>query len=1331
MALLSALNLKEPRNGFSWRPVAKGADVASAVATRTDTARADRLKAELDQRMKDTIALAKGLSDPRAKAELAATLQAADAQRKKANSSGNIAERAQAYEATLAKVNAAAAQAQAKAPVANGAGAKLEAAALRPKIEKQQAETRAAYDRLAPSLAQVEDEIKAAKADKSRKAELPALEEKKKKLDDQMAPIERHLEQLDADAKALDDPRSTAKTFNDILARQNSGAIVLPQMQTDKHDNEIEKKRTENKETRVQTSSANGKSTTRTEVDKETVGVDGYTKSKSDTTETVRSDGTQSTDSTSSTTTVGKDGIGHDKTTKKETTGKDGRTSSTEDKTSIKVGPDGASRSDSSTQKNADGSGSTQSSSVGVERGKGKAGVTTSSSASETDAGGNSTSVGGKSSKGMSAGKDGIGAYADNERSVEHKRANGMKAGLVGGLNANVVCNIVPKDGDPPSYELSVSINLGVRVGASAGRDKEGAVVSGGVTGGASKAVSMSRRYVLAEAEAQAYVASLKAASAGGGGGTQQEFAIIRTGVSNKGWDAAREMYLAMSGKALDKNEVDKLEKGESIEVTKSDKVGVDANLGAKGKGIGIGVGIEGGVESSHDQSTKVTREQDGSVTYDTKDSNANKLSGGAKLNVGVVEGGMTLSKTQSTSTGYKISVDPKADNAAEMQAALARCKSQADLDQFAARYPQAVKEKTKGKGKAENTGATLGVGPVKAGIGFGTSNEEEVTVDKDGKFVKKVVKGGNQGSDELAIGKFKIGSKSEEQAVAEIDADGNATLDTSKADTSTNTAKWLEANVPGAGNKKDKGLLKQAGGEPEDTDDHDIKGIKLNSSNLAAIGRLACNDAAEAKWWDACAGTSDLKDWEAARDAIRAAGGNKAVVAQELAKFVGKDNSRARVIESLARPSSSSTAGSRYAFPGGLASSRQDYDSLVIAEAELRLDKIASDDGNPKAIAAGEQMLAALDKLDRSVGSAQDFSDQGIRGEMLAAIRSRAEKVRAKLRVLKGGKADELSIEERDERYGGLIDNCVRHKFTETACFEKIAKTHKGGKPNLDETIANVDVIRQLQELYATWDKDYAKLAEMAQEYGYGADRYWKYKPDRKRFNRAKDGAPGEASEPEPETKDYRKKVVKEEPRDPVGDADRDLQKKVTAKEEAIANSLPESKAKAVDARDRLKNLIDRNRKPDAVEAYEAGLTKMEKADADAKLAKTPADMSTYGYFAMNAYEAAASRFEEGIALYPATKKKQPDTLQSTRHSAYETGNRLFAWIQTDCKPAALQAHNRGMAQLKKADADAKQVKADQDMPTLGRAAINAYNQAAAYFGDGLALYPRGMPKA
>jgi len=1265
MGLLANLGLKA-------KPPAAAS--AASAANNADAAKADALKADISKGIKSAVALAATLPDPKAKVELARALQAADADRKKADVLRDASKRAEALKAALAKVEAATTQAkkagsaappqpapalggdapQAAPPVkASGGDApadkppaadpKAEAGKLRAALEKQQAEARAAYAKLAPEQAKLEDQIEAAKADRTRKAELADLQARKKAIEAQIAPLDRQMKYLDADTKALADPRSTAKTYNDILARQQSGAYVVPEVVIDKHDSDLEKKRTENKTTKVTTDYKDGKSTTQTDVSKTTVGAGGYTQANSSTKEVVKSDGSKTTDSTSKTSSVGKDGIAYDKSTKSETENKDGKKSGTEDKTSVQVGPGGATRTDSSTRTNEDGSSSTQSKTTGVERGEGKAGVVSNKSDSKTDASGNTTTTSSKTKGGMSAGKDGMGAYAETEKAVENKRANGLKTGAVAGLNANVVCNIVAKGGEPPKYALTVSVNLGMKLGASAGRDKEGGA-SGSVGVSASEAVFMNRSYMLSEEEAQAYVASLKSASAGGGGGTHKEFAIISTGVG-KGWDAAREMYLAMSGKAVDKAQVDKLKTGESIEVGKKEKLGGNASAGGKSGG-GVGIGVEGGYEAGHDQSMKVTKEDDGKLTYDTQDGNSDKLSGGMKVNVGAVEGGFSASHTNTTSTGYKVSVDPKDPKAAEMQNALAKCASQADLDAFAKKYPQSVKEKTKSKGSADAQGANVGIGLVKGGLNFGNSLDESVTTDGEGNFKKKVTTGGNTGGVELGIGGLKVGASKKEQAVAEVDAQGNTTLDVSKAEKSTDAAKWLEANVPLVGGKKEGGALAKATGgeEKPDTDKHDLKGIKLKGSDLGYLGHLACNDWG--KWMSACPSPSMRKDWAKAGNAIKGRGGDKGAVAQELAKFVGADSgARADVVNAIVRPAGDVSGGSRYEFPGSLASQKGTYDAIVIEDSEKQVDALKAD--KAKADAAGTALISQLERLYASVSSASGFSQPAVQAEMLSAINNRKGKVQAALRVLKGGKADELSKEEQLKKYNDYIDNCTRYKNTETECFAKIEETFKdGGKPGLDATIENAKLIKQLRDLHALWQKDYDEMAALAQENGFGADRYWKYKPDRERFNRAVKGNPGAATEAKPETEDKRKKKevpVKRESADPLGDSNRELQKKREETTKGIEGRLPAAKNKA-----------------------------------------------------------------------------------------YGAGTRLHAWIQTDKRPGAIDAHNRGMAKLKSADNFAKKVKPGniEDLESYGHIAIEDYQEAAKIFAEGLLGYPGGMPK-
>ena len=441
MGLLSNLGLKARSSSSTPAPSADKADIAKA----------ESLKAQLGKDIKDAVQLANSLPDPKAKAELALALKAVDAERKKAEAIDDATKRAQALEAARGKVTAATTAAAQPATAAQGVDNKAEATRLAPAIARQQADAKAAYDKLRPEQARLEDAIDRALADKSRQAEVADLQAKKKAIDVQIAPIEGQLKQLDADAKALGDPRSTSKTYNDILARQKSGALVVPQVTIDKHDSELEKKLTEKKMTTVKTGYEDGQSKTQTDVSKTSVGKDGVTQDNSRVKEVVKSDGTKTTDTDKRVSTVGLDGVSHDKSVKSETENKDGKKSGTEDKTSVKVGPGGATRTDTQVKTNEDGSSSTQTKTAGVERGDGKAGVVRSNTDSKTDASGNTTTTSTKTKGGVIAGKDGIGAYADSETGYDRKNANGMKTGAVAGLNANVVCNVTAKGGEPPT----------------------------------------------------------------------------------------------------------------------------------------------------------------------------------------------------------------------------------------------------------------------------------------------------------------------------------------------------------------------------------------------------------------------------------------------------------------------------------------------------------------------------------------------------------------------------------------------------------------------------------------------------------------------------------------------------------------------------------------------------------------------------------------------------------------------------------------------------------------------------------------------------------------
>ena len=84
------------------------------------------------------------------------------------------------------------------------------------------------------------------------------------------------------------------------------------------------------------------------------------------------------------------------------------------------------------------------------------------------------------------------------------------------------------------------------------------------------------------------------------------------------------------------------------------------------------------------------------------------------------------------------------------------------------------------------------------------------------------------------------------------------------------------------------------------------------------------------------------------------------------------------------------------------------------------------------------------------------------------------------------------------------------------------------------------------------------------------------------------------------------------------------------------------------------------------------------------------------------------------------------------SKNKAYGAGNRLYAWIQTDHRPAAIDAHNQGMAQLKSAESYLKRVPkqaTEEDWLSYGHAAMEDFGKAIEHFKAGLALYPAGKP--
>lgn len=978
------------------------------------------------------------------------------------------------------------------------------AEALRGKLEAKDKTLRDAYAKLTAAQPRLEAAITGASGDTKK-----AMEAQKADVDKHVASIERQLKTLDADRKALDDPRTDAKAMNDILARNKSGATVGTATEVDRHDGQYEKKPTEKRETTTTTAYADGTSTTRTSDKTTSVGLDGVTRKTVESKEKQTATDKSST-SVSRTDKVSKDGYSGE-TVQKHEHEADGQTSSVEKKSGIKIGLEGYESSKEQKITHADGSGTGTSSTGKLERGDGKAGASKTSTTSKTDASGNTTSNTGTAKGGLVADKDGIGGYGEGERAIERKGAGGLKTGAVAGLNAKITCNVTEiEKSNPPAYRLTTRISLGASLSASAGRDKEGSEGKVGVKVSGSAQVYMDAGHDLGEAEAAAYVAALKT-----GSGTQKEFAIIRTGLSGN-WDKAREMYLAMSGKTGSAADVDSMQAGDSKTVGKKTQGGVAVSGDAKG------VGVELGIEKSHDQSMMVTKEKDGSATYETNVGDGTKKSAGGKLSVGVVEGSASVSRTVTTTTGYKLHVTPDMKNPKWLQDQIAKLSSQKEIDEFAKAHPETVVQKTETQGVADTQAVGVGIGGAKVGLNFGHGIEESKTTDAQGKVIGTQTKGTNTGGMEVKVGKLTIGASTTEEAVAKKDADGETTLDVTRSDKSTDAAKFL-GSLPVVGDKKDKkkGALATVTGaeEEQDTDTRDVQGISLKGSDLAWLAETAGRDMKG--WMGACDDPQLREDWRAAANEVRKAGGGKDAVAKALARFVGKDpGKRAGMVNKIVRPAGDVSSGTRYEYPDSVAKSRGDYEKLVIADCVKDIVTAAKEGDVANAQKVGADLKERLRSLYSIVNSATDFKQPAVRSEMLSAISERQAKVATALKAL-SGPVDPKS-EDRSE-YARLLENCIGYQQTENDCFAKIEEEyHK--RWSKEDAVVIATLIKQVRDLQALWRKEYDKMAMYAQENNLGKDTYWKYKPDVERFNRAVKGHPGAPSAAKPETADKKR---------------------------------------------------------------------------------------------------------------------------------------------------------------------------------------------------------------
>lgn len=993
--------------------------------------------------------------------------------------------------------------------------ARRAARALRPQLLARQQRALEIQATIAAGAKQLEQQI--AKAPAATKATLLLKRQQFDKARDEVA---GRLVQLHADLEAIADPGTRREELVMLLARARSSASVDTLIEVETARGATDQKFNERRQATTETSLRDGEATVARSEDTLRVGTDGLTKTSSREVERQDADGASKL-SREKTVKLGPGGVSVER---KDAVAfeSDGKTFGSETSSSFEAGADGLKASGAVKTTKADGSSLARRQDKAVERGDGKLGVSEGRSTVRTDADGNATTASSSAKTGLLAGDDGMGAYAGAESGLVRKRKDGVSTGVVGGLHANVLCKIGEPEGTPPRYPLTLTVQLGAEIKVTGGRAKDGAAAGYGaeVKLGADVVMPVTRQ--LTADQLQTYLAALEGASKGSkADATYAEMAIIQAGVT-QGWEVAQALFLKRD--PFSPAMLAQLRRaGDSNAVVK--KTGAGATL----KGNVKAVNLELGAAKEQVDTKKATRDADGKLTIETGRTDTETYAAKAGVSMGVVGGSVGGSTTHREGFGYEITVDPARDADGRIAAALLACQGAKDFEAFIAKYGAGkykgsiqVRAKTVSRADAASSSVGLSVGPAELSLGTHSGVAEETKVDGDGKLLQRTVVGSAGAGGSVGAGGYAWGDSSDVQATARRDGTGKASLDLARDQSQTTFDKVLDVakgkatavgRMLGIGDddadakKPAAGALTSAaggGGEKADTQRHDRFGLGLSEKDLDEVARLASNDR---DWTPRVGNAKDIQAWRAMGARIRAAKGDRGLVAEELAKFIGgSQGDRLQQVRLFLRQGGAVKVGTAYNFPDGLKAVRKDWEALVVDACEQQVLHALASQGPAPAVELGRALQGRLRQLLLTVRNSDAFGDPAAQADMVGAIVERTAALDAAVRRAEGrtGAADDRAAAQA--QFDQLCGACgiAKRNFDLqlTALDTKIRGDTYLTQGEKNKLFAPVE---KLLELRGILRRQIAAAKALADAHGFPARRYEQFQADDKAVDRIK----------------------------------------------------------------------------------------------------------------------------------------------------------------------------------------------------------------------------------
>lgn len=681
-------------------------------------------------------------------------------------------------------------------------------------------------------------------------------------------------------------------------------------------------------------------------------------------------------------------------------------------------------------------------------------------------------------------------------------------------FNDQVQVSVQEQLGAAKPFRVTTAITLrgGGSFGGQASKGSSGA--SGNLSASGSLSISYSK-WMTAQEKNQ----YLESVSSGHGAG-HAESTIIEL-IASKQQDAAAEAIKKAKAKMGDRQQG---EAGDTEEIS----VEGDVSAGA-GASRGGSRGVGGHVEISSGKGIRRTRTlmEDGKELYTVTVTLRSGQSLGGTLQYGAVGGGHTDTRDETRTVYFSFLLDP--ENTAEYTARkneILAATSAEELNDLANKHRHLAYGR--GQSKAEGKTGTTSFSVFGIGVDVDQSSfyEEGESEDPNGKM-RHVRGGAGIGGSGTFLGRRFNPSGTTDSFTGWVDENN---VGGGVTQTENREIDWQKTagGLADAASHPIESAIAVAKGKPVLKDRVDTVGVNLTDDSFTVIANMAKN---ERDWFSAWTGKGVSRgskdDWEATRQLVLAADGDRAKIQQAMAKWEKGDSGRSAEVEKL-----TGNTGVSFDFPDEIIDQKPVYDQLVMNDVLAEPRQLVAEGKTSEAVSRLHELNRRAGELLQTVQMhSGKATDPGKFSTVQNNIAARQKQMRQEIYRLTSpsakaaAKAGEpppepvaapppdfvgpLSVDQEEavkaerkeasETIHTKVGICLVNRDIENKAFAAVVD-------ELDDFYVShsfiFEKLNSLKPMYAKWDEAIAELKAAYPKIGDPPDRANQFAPNRDRWN-------------------------------------------------------------------------------------------------------------------------------------------------------------------------------------------------------------------------------------